>query len=49
MLKSVSTKITQASKEFMQRKSVNQAHLVNEGKFDDTNGDRAHSVTKGFL
>ena len=48
MQKIVSIKFTWVSKEFMQRKSVNRSHSVNEGKLDDISGDQAHSVTKGF-
>ena len=32
----------------MLKKSVNQAHLVNEGKLDGISVDWAHLVTKGF-
>ena len=33
----------------MQKMSINQAHLVNEEKLDETNANQAHSVAKGFL
>ena len=49
MQKTVSTELTQASKEFMQEKSVNRDHLVNKRKLDGISVDQAHSVTKGFL
>ena len=49
MLKIVSTKFTQALKEFIQIKSVNEAHSVIEGNLDETSANRAHLVNIGFF
>ena len=45
----MSAEFTRASKESMQKVSVNWAHSVNEGKLDGTSANWAHSTTKGFL
>ena len=47
--KAMSTEFTRALKESMQKMSVNQTQLVNEGKLYGTSANWAHSVTKGLL
>ena len=47
-MKTMSTKLTQASKEILARNNINQVLMVNEGKLVKVSVNRVHSVTKGF-